>query len=258
VGNDAQTTGETQDTKMNTSSEVSVSDSSAMGAIKRMRGGGQGGGEAVEVTAEGELAVRSAKVFGENIIGTIKKGDKFKVKGRDLGWFEIEFTRSPAYVYITTVKGAGEELATDPGATGLQQKIKQAAYNVMDQRPFPYDPATNGGRLGCAQVVSTALKAAGVVPNIMLGVLAVIDALKAKGWRFVQAPPWKDGDVVTWKTYDRTGDGVKDEDTHIGIAVKENGTDYAMNNSSSNRRPEKHPLATYYAPVSHVLRMPGA
>lgn len=255
---DQATTGENQDTKMNTSSEVTVDSPSAMGALKRMRAGGTQGQGAVEVTAENELAVRSAMKFGDTVIGSINKGQKFKVKGRNLGWFEIEFTQSPAYVYITTVKApGGDSFQPDPTASNNQTKVKQAAYNVMNKRPFPYDPATNGGVLGCAQVVSTALKAAGVMSQVMLGVLGVIDDLKKKGWRLVQAPPWKDSDVVTWKTYDRDKDGSKDEDTHIGIVVKENGTNYAMNNSSSNRRPEKHLLSTYYAPVSHVLRMPG-
>lgn len=255
---DQATSGESIDTKMNTSSSVSVSDESAMGALKRMRAGGDAGSGAVEVTADNELAVRSARKFGDTVIGKIAKGQKFKVKGRDMAWFDIEFTQSPAYVYITTVKSpAGESFQPDPAAASMQGRVKQAAYNVMNVKPFPYDPATNGGRLGCAQVVSTALKAAGVMKQVMLGVLAVMDDLKKKGWRLVQAPPWKDGDVVTWKTYDSSGDGVKDEDTHIGIVVKENGTDYAMNNSSSNRRPEKHVLSSYYAPVSHVLRMPG-
>lgn len=258
-GTTTDTGGKGENVQMNVSATVKVPSNSALGAIQRMRAGGAAGTAAVEVTADNELAVRSAKVFGPNIIGTIKKGDQFKVKGRDMAWFDIEFTASPAYVYITLVTSdEGQKMQTDPGATAAQGRIKQAAYNVLNQVPFPYDPATQGGNLGCAQVVTTALKAAGILDRISLGVLETIDLLKAKGWRFVQPPPYQDGDVVTWKTYDRTGDGVKDEDTHIGIVIKENGTDMAMNNSSSHKRPEKHVLSTYYAPVSHVLRMPGA
>jgi len=232
-------------------------DATGMGAIQRMMRGTSG--EAATVTAPQEMAVRSEAAFGPNIIGTIPTGQPFTVKARDGAWFSIDWPQQPAWVYVTFVEGegGGQGFATEPGATQDSLQIKQAAYNILQKVPFPYDPATNGGVLGCAQVVSTILKAAGIIKQISLGVLQVMGLLKDVGWRMVSPPPWKDGDVVTWKTYDSSGDGVKDEDTHIGVVVIENGQAYAVNNSSSNRRPEKHLLATYYAPVSHVLRMEG-
>ena len=250
-GRTADTGGTGEKVNLNSNTTVSVPNNSALGALQRMKAGDSGGSAPVEVTADAEVAVRSAKSFGMNIIGNIKKGDKFKVKGRDMAWFDIEFTQSPAYVYITLVtSNEGQQMQTDPTVAGAQQRIKQAAYNVLDEVPFPYAPATQNGNLGCAQVATTALKQAGVLDKIELGVLATMDDLKAKGWRLVSPPPWKDGDVVTWNT--------DQPDGHIGIVIFENGQAYAMNNSSSKREPQKHLLATYYAPVSHVLRMPGA
>ena len=78
--------------------------------------------------------------------------------------------------------------------------------------------------------------------------------LRQRGWGNVSPPPWKNGDVVTWKTYDRDGDGVKDPDTHIGIVQIVNGVPYAVNNSSSQHKPVKVELASYPPRISHVLR----
>ncbi|MDD3147349.1 MAG: hypothetical protein PHD82_08610, partial [Candidatus Riflebacteria bacterium] len=65
--------------------------------------------------------------------------------------------------------------------------------------------------------------------------------------------PFAEGDVITWKTYDYTGDGIKDPDTHIGIIIKEGNSYKAMNNSSSLRTPR---ITDPYAigPVTRVLR----
>ncbi|HNV71038.1 MAG TPA: hypothetical protein PKO06_15150, partial [Candidatus Ozemobacteraceae bacterium] len=76
--------------------------------------------------------------------------------------------------------------------------------------------------------------------------------LKAHGWKEVSAPPYREGDVITWKTYDYTGDGVKDPDTHIGIILKEGGSFKAMNNSSRLRTPRITDIGI--APVTRVLR----
>jgi len=244
--------GSGENVQMNTNTTASVPSNSALQALQRMRAGDSGGSQPVSMTADSEVAVRSSKAFGTNIIGKIAKGDSFQVKGRDMAWFEIVYTQSPAYVYITLVtSNEGDKMDTDPTVAGAQQRIKQACYNVLDEVPFPYAPETENGNLGCAQVVTTALKQAGMVDSINLGVVPTMDMLKAKGWRLVNPPPWKDGDVITWNT---TGS----PDSHIGIIIFENGQPYAMNNSSSAKRPEKYLLAAMSYPVSHVLRMPGA
>ena len=133
-------------------------------------------------------------------------------------------------------------------------RIKAAANRLLGRVPFPYARATNGGRKGCAQVVSTALKEAGVLNKTTLGVLPLMSDLQSKGWRKVGKNNIQDGDVVTWATYDRDGDGRKDANTHVGIVVRENGQLYVVNNSSSRRRPIKMLLASYPAPITGVLR----
>jgi hypothetical protein len=105
------------------------------------------------------------------------------------------------------------------------------------------------GKKACAQFVSTALKDAGVLSNTILGVPALVTALKSKGYTQVTAPPFKGGDIVTWRTYDRNGDGRKDDDTHVGIMCFDGK---ALSNSSSQRMPRKHDVN--YQPICKVLR----
>ena len=114
-------------------------------------------------------------------------------------------------------------------------------------------PEVSGGRLACAQVVTTALKNAGALNNVHLNCRSAVTDLKSKGWKEVSVPPFREGDVILWKTYDYTGDGIKDPDTHIGIMVKEGNTFKAMNNSSSLRTPR---LSDPYSigPITRVLR----
>lgn len=146
-----------------------------------------------------------------------------------------------------------EKQKSDSGEGGFFQRIVEAANKVVGRR-FDYAAGTQGGRLGCAQVVSTILKAAGAMKDVMLGVLAVISDLRGRGWKEVKPPPYQDGDVVTWATYDRSGDGRIDPDTHIGIISKEGNTVYAINNSSSQRKPVKVELGSFGARISRVLR----
>jgi LysM repeat protein len=142
-----------------------------------------------------------------------------------------------------------------PAAGSLQQRLVAAAQRLVGQTNFPYAPETNGGRLGCAQVATTALKNAGAVDRVVLGVLQALSDLRAKGWREVNVPPFQAGDVISWKTYDRTGDGVKDPDTHIGIIMSSGNNVQAMNNSSSLRQPRL--TSANMAPISRVLRKPA-
>ncbi len=160
-----------------------------------------------------------------------------------------------------TTGTAGTTGSTDTGTTGdsgttaaagdLPNKVAAEAAKLAN-KPFKYAAGTDGGRKGCAQVVTTALKAAGAVSRVVLGVLDAISDLKARGWKEVQVPPFAKGDVITWKTYDRSGDGVKDADTHIGIIVTSGNSAQAMSNSSSLLMP-RYNSATYQ-PISRVLR----
>lgn len=103
----------------------------------------------------------------------------------------------------------------------------------------------DGGNLACAKVVTTALKNAGVLSRIQINCDNAVADLKAKGWVKVTAPPYKEGDVITW-TRNR-GPG-----RHIGIIVKEGSTYQAISNNSDERTPRIHDIN--YSPITQVLR----
>lgn len=109
------------------------------------------------------------------------------------------------------------------------------------------------GNKACAKVVSTALKNAGATNKVVLNVRSLVSDLKARSWKEVSVPPFQDGDVITWKTYDYTGDGVKDPDTHVGIMVKQGNNYMAMNNSSRLRTP-RYSDPYDVGPITRVLR----
>jgi hypothetical protein len=103
-------------------------------------------------------------------------------------------------------------------------------------------------------VASTILKRAGAIARIRLSVRDVVKDLYGHGWIAVKPPPWRDGDVVTWRSYDRDGDGRRDPDTHIGIVLIQGGTPYVVDNSTSQRRVVKRELGALPYPVSRVMR----
>ncbi len=145
------------------------------------------------------------------------------------------------------------EKTPEKSQPSLQERIVKQANQLVGKH-FNYAPGTRGGVMGCANVVSSILRAAGVVKSIMISCRQVIADLLRRGWEQVKAPPYQDGDVLTWATYDRTGDGRVDPDTHIGIIDKQGGTTYAINNSSSRRYPVKVELGAMHYPISRVLR----
>ncbi len=134
------------------------------------------------------------------------------------------------------------------GASGIASKIVSSIKKLVNSTSFRGSDV-KGGKVACAKVVSTALKNAGVINKIILGVPALVSEVKSKGFKEVKAPPFKPGDIVTWRTYDRNKDGKKDNDTHIGI-VDDSGQ--AISNSSSRKMPRRH--GVNYAPICRVLR----
>ncbi len=134
------------------------------------------------------------------------------------------------------------------GASGIASKIVSSIKNLIGSTSFRGSDV-KGGKVACAKVISTALKNAGVINKVILGVPALVSEVKSKGFKEVKAPPFKPGDIVTWRTYDRNKDGKKDNDTHIGI-VDDSGQ--AISNSSSRRMPRRH--GVNYAPICRVLR----
>ena len=198
------------------------------------------------------------------IVGTLYKGDEVKVIGKSGDWYQIEYNGTTRYVsakYIYNSKdsgsSSGSNTSNDSGNAvsasdgSLQQNIVASARALVGSTDFRTSDVS-GGRLACAKVATTALKNAGALDRVYLNCRDSVKALKAKGWVEVTPPPYQEGDVITWKTYDYTGDGIKDEDTHIGIILKEGNTYKAMNNSSSLRTPRISEINI--APISRVLR----
>ena len=192
------------------------------------------------------------------IVATIPNGIAVKVVGKEGDWYKIDYNGQTRYVhasYISKSKGGSSSSGNTgtPVTTGnLQKRIVTAAKALVGSTSFRTSDVA-GGRLACAKVVSTALKNAGAITSVHLNVRSVVSDLKSRGWKEVSVPPFAEGDVITWKTYDYTGDGIKDPDTHVGIIIKEGNSYKAMNNSSSLRTPR---ITDPYAigPVTRVLR----
>lgn len=197
-----------------------------------------------------------------NIVGKLYGGANVQIVGKNGDWYKIKHNGSTAYVHSNYITRGGSSSSassnnnsssnnnnsSSSGGSASASKIVSCAERYIGSTRFR-GPEVNYGNLACAQFVSTALKDAGAVSRVQLGVRGVVDDLKSRGWKEVSAPPFKPGDVVTWKTYDRTGDGVKDNDTHIGIMGNDG---QAISNSSSQKMPRRH--SVYYCPICRVLR----
>lgn len=206
-------------------------------------------------------------VWGK-VLATLDNNDEVTITGRSGDWYKVSSKAGSGYAHARYIfaspnsRYSGNDVSRTSDVTinvsgdSVQGKVVNAAKQLVNKYStsgsFPYDPATNGGSLGCAQVVTTALKAAGVLPSIDLACLSVKSKLKNVGWQVVKAPPYQAGDVIFWSTYDRTGDGVKDADTHIGIVMASGNSVQAMSNSSSQKKPRYHDAE--YAPVTTVMR----
>ena len=192
------------------------------------------------------------------IDGTLPNGIAVKVTGKKDEWYRIDYNGKIRYVhskYISKSKPATSSpgTSTPPVAAGnLQKRIVTEARKLIGSTAFR-TADVGYGNLACAKVVTTALKNAGALSKVHLNVRSTVADLKSKGWKEVKVPPFREGDVITWKTYDYTGDGIKDPDTHVGIMVKEGNSYMAMNNSSRLRTPR---LSDPYSigPVTRVLR----
>lgn len=211
------------------------------------------------VNASIGLNVRDG-VWG-NVVTALPNGTKIKVIGKTGDWYKINYNGTTRYVHASYVSNSAPKSSSSgsrststpaPASGNLQKKIVSSAKSLVGSTRFR-GPEVSGGRLACAQVVTTALKNAGALNNVHLNCRSAVTDLKSKGWKEVSVPPFREGDVILWKTYDYTGDGIKDPDTHIGIMVKEGNTFKAMNNSSSLRTPR---LSDPYSigPITRVLR----
>lgn len=121
-----------------------------------------------------------------------------------------------------------------------------AAADALVGHPFPYDPGTEDGNLGCADVVSTALIRAGALAGTPILSVDALDArLRKDGWAEVGAP-WQPGDVIVWAATQESN-GHK----HVGVAVS---ATEVVENSSRKRAVERIKFADYTRPILRGLR----
>lgn len=187
--------------------------------------------------------------WGE-IVGTFSNNAKVTITGRDGDWYQISHNGETKYIhsrYVSGAKGSAPVVASTGASVtsgSQQQRIVQASRNVVAKykgyKSFPYAPATQGGNLGCAQVVTHTLRQAGINVPIILGVDNTATALGKIGWKRTRVPPYRQGDVIIWNP------------SHIGI-IQQNGNNVqAMSNSSSRRSPRVH--RHDYMNIRYVLR----
>jgi uncharacterized protein YgiM (DUF1202 family) len=201
-------------------------------------------------------------------------GIAVKVTGRVNDWYQINYNGQLRYVHANFIvrdrknltppgsgtnsddstRNADTQITTGSTGSTSTTKIGKAAHSLVGSTKFR-SKIVDYGNKACAQVVSTALVNAGAMGSVVLNVRSVVSELKKRGWKETSVPPFKEGDVITWKTYDYTGDGVKDPDTHVGIMVQKDNKMMAMNNSSRLRTPRySDPYSV--GPITRVLRKP--
>jgi hypothetical protein len=194
------------------------------------------------------------------VIGELYNNEEVTITGRDGDWYMVSTSKGDGYAharYIFATKDAryqgndvtASDVIINVSGDTVQGRVVNAAKQLVDtfseSGSFPYAPGTNGGRLGCAQVVTTALKAAGVINETSLGCIQTIGLLEDVGWKAVDVPPYQAGDVIFWETY-------CSGPSHVGIIMTSGNSATAMSNSSSQRKPRYHDAE--YQKVVKVMR----
>ncbi len=211
-------------------------------------------------------------VWGD-IIGDLSNNEKVTITGRDGDWYVVSTSKGDGYVYAGYIysspnsrnenssanssnnsDGSSSNVVLNVSGDSLQGKIVSAANQLVEDFPdyqsFPYAPGTEGGNLGCAQVATTVLCAAGALSPVSssggldyasLAVDEAVDMLKDAGWVTATVPPFQAGDVVAWNDYG-----------HIGIIMTSGNSAQAMHNSSSARKPTY--IDAEYFSIAEVLR----
>lgn len=110
-----------------------------------------------------------------------------------------------------------------------------AAAEARVGKPFPYDPATDAGNLGCADVVSTILIDAGALTGSpILSVAALAARLQKDGWQRLVGNAWLAGDVVRWAATPQSGGH-----EHVGVIVS---ASEVVQNVSRDKAVERTPI----------------
>ncbi len=200
------------------------------------------------------------------VLAKMNNNEEVTITGRDGDWYKVSTSKGEGYAHARYIfakkdaryKGNDPTSSSSSGSSNVvinvsgdsvQGKVVNAAKQLVDKYSksgsFPYASGTNGGRLGCAQVVTTALKAAGVLNQTSLGCVQTIGLLEKAGWKSVKVPPYQAGDVIFWETY-------KKGPSHVGIIMNSGNNVTAMSNSSSQRKPRYH--NANYQKVVKVMR----
>ncbi|MBU1954401.1 hypothetical protein KKH03_05520, partial [Patescibacteria group bacterium] len=146
-----------------------------------------------------------------------------------------------------TIAKAADELELE----GQRRRIVELAkrYSGSDRFKTDYAKSENrdlkGGRLGCAWVVTSILKEAGLMDEISKGTYTAENQLKQKGWTEAPRSQAEPGDVVLWEklpqkaVMTQNGPQYIGGHRHIGIVV---GDNLAVSNSSLEGRPITHAI----------------
>lgn len=204
-------------------------------------------GKIVEIIQKVVTGIEKALPAIQNVVDTVQNvADEVGGIANTDNQATDQAANNGAGVVIPTAGDQEDIGAATTGTTAgaLQQRVSQCATNLIGSTSFR-GSEVDGGNLACAQVVSTALKNAGVLDKVVLNCDQVVTDLKQKGWQKVSVPPYQDGDVVTWTTSRGPG-------RHIGIIVKDGNSFKAMSNSSSQRTPRL--TSVTYQPITQVLR----
>ncbi len=241
--------------------------------------------DSAQLTGKGYVGVYTYLNLRESPWGTViaklDNNEEVTITGTEGAWYAVTTSKGSGYVHSNYIfseknqKYSGSSPSQDGGSSGatsnvvlnvsgdsLQGKIISAAQQLVNnystKLSFPYHPSTTGksglGSLGCAQVATTALVAAGALDGTQsygglayasLSCWETVGLLEKKGWTKVQVPPYQAGDVILWNT---TGKAA----SHIGIAMESGNSVMAMSNSSTYKIPRTH--SANYSPISFVMR----
>ena len=228
-------------------------------------------GTTAYVGASGTLDVRDG-VWGKSV-DSLGNNTQVTITGRQGDWYKVKFNVTSNYSgsesgsnvegyvparYIFNTPGQTYEgtdvanlanstseeedvvlIVKGAGSSNIVECAREIEEKYRESGTFPYAPGTENGNLGCAQVATSVLCAAGVleptaesggVPYASLGCVQTISLLEEKGWKEADCPPYQAGDVVFWETYLPGA-------SHVGIVMDSGNTAQAMNNSSTNRAP---------------------
>ncbi|NLI77688.1 MAG: hypothetical protein GX442_14795 [Candidatus Riflebacteria bacterium] len=218
-------------------SDVEDTSPAAAGPVNPVTGGDSGAGATAASSDDQEIAAPAGdQGTGAPASGRADAAPAADRQPRHAVKNQVSLSAATGTVKKITKTMIGEQIGQVAASFPTKYKRKGS---------FPYAKGTQNGNLGCANVVSAALRAAGIRIPIILGVDGVKSKLQQMGWKARRPPPFKPGDVIVWA---RRG-----KHKHIGIIARKGNALMAMNNSSSGRRPDWS--SPTYRAVECVMRL---